>query len=107
MPSTSNASSHGPLPGPPDRGALPAAKSAPHNWLAGLKRIPLHALFSAVGVGARFLPPPWNFAALGGFAAWRAIAELGDYRGKRDTGAKAAIDFASQVGSAAAGAFVP
>jgi hypothetical protein len=36
-------------------------------------------------------------AALGGFAVWRAFAEGSDYKGKRDTGAKAVIDFASQI----------
>lgn len=79
----------------------------PHNWIAGLKRIPLHSLFSLVGVGARFLPPPWNFVALGGFAGWRALEEVRDHQLGLDTPAKAAIDFGSQVGSAVAGAFVP
>lgn len=79
---------------------------APHDWKAGLKRIPIHSLFSLVGVGARFLPPPWNFVALGGFAAWRGVSEYLDYKHKRDTAAKAGIDLASQVGAAAAGAFI-
>lgn len=78
----------------------------PKNWLHGLKRIPLHALFSAVGVGARFLPPPWNIVALSGFAAWRVYAEHQDYRQRKDTRGKALIDLASQVGSAVAGAYV-
>lgn len=79
----------------------------PHNWIAGLKRIPLHSLFAGVGIAARFVPPPWNFVALGGFAAWRALEERRDHAKGLDTPAKAVIDFSSQVGSAVAGAFVP
>jgi hypothetical protein len=78
----------------------------PHDWKAGLKRIPLHSLFAAVGVGARFLPPPWNFVVLGSYAAWRVAEETLDYVKKRDTLAKAGIDLASQLGAAAAGAFI-
>lgn len=79
----------------------------PHDWKAGLKRIPIHSLFSLVGVGARFLPPPYGFIALGGFAVWRAIEEKKDHKKGLDTPTKAVIDWGSQVGSAVAGAFVP
>jgi len=78
----------------------------PHDWKAGIKRIPLHAIFSLVGIGTRFLPPPFNLIALGGFALWRVSEEYKDYAGKRDTGVKALIDAGSQIGSAAAGAFI-
>ena len=79
----------------------------PSNWIAGLKRIPLHALFVGVGIAAHFIPPPYNAIALGGFAAWRAIAEHRDHRIGADTKGKAIIDWASQVGSAIGGAFIP
>ena len=81
--------------------------TTPNGWKQGIQRIPLHSAFSLVGVGARFLPPPWNFVAIGGFAAWRAVEEVRDVTGKRDTHGKAVIDWVSQVGSAAAGAFIP
>lgn len=79
----------------------------PHNWLAGLKRIPLHSLFAGVGIGARFLPPPWNFVVLGGFGVWRAVEEVKDHQKGLDTPTKAVIDWSSQVGSAVGGAFIP
>ena len=79
----------------------------PHDWIQGLKRIPLHSLFAGVGIGARFIPPPYNFVILGAFAVWRGIAEWKDYKGQRDTAGKSWVDFISQVGSAAAGAFIP
>jgi hypothetical protein len=86
--------------------------SRPHGWKAGLKRaLWPHSAFALVGVGIRvaapFLPPPFGPAALAGFALWRVGAEIADYRGKRDTGPKAIIDVASQVGWAAATAFIP
>lgn len=77
----------------------------PNDWIDGLKRIPLHGLFAAVGIGARFLPEQWGLVALCVFTLWRTIAEYGDYKGKRDTAGKAVIDFTSQVGSAVAGFF--
>lgn len=79
-----------------------------HNWIQGLKRIPLHLAGFGVpfGIAAHFAPPPWNFVIVGGLAVWRAIAERSDFKGKRDTGAKAVIDFASQVAGAAIGAFL-
>lgn len=81
--------------------------SGPGNWIHGLKRIPLHMLFSGVGFGAKFLPPPWNYVALGGFAAWRVHEERKDVTKGLDTKGKALIDWFSQVGSAVGGSFIP
>jgi hypothetical protein len=79
----------------------------PHDWIAGIKRIPVHLLFSGVGIGAKFLPPPWNIVALGGFAAWRLYGEHQDHAKGLDTPGKAVIDWLSQVGSAVGGSFLP
>jgi len=80
----------------------------PHGWIKGIKRIPLHLGGFGVpfGLATHFLPPPWNLVVLGGLAAWRAVAEWRDYKGKRDTSAKAGIDYASQVAGAVAGVLI-
>lgn len=91
----------------PDSGGLQAGP-APHNWLDALKRAPLHLAGFGIpfGIAAHFAPFPWNLAIAGGLGVWRAIAERGDFKGKRDTGPKAVIDFATQVAGAAVGALV-
>lgn len=82
------------------------SKMKPNDWKAGLKKIPWHGLFSAVGVASRFLPPPYNIAAFAAFAGWRIGEERRDVALQKDTSAKAVIDAISQIGSAAAGQFI-
>lgn len=80
----------------------------PHNWKLGLKDAPLHlgAFGVPFGIACHFIPPPYNFAALGGLAIWRAIAERQDYKQGDDTKGKAVIDFATQVAGGALGTFL-
>jgi hypothetical protein len=79
-----------------------------HNWLDGLKRIPLHlAVFSApVGVAVHFLPWPFKAAVAGPFILWRIAAEVSDVVQHRDTPAKALIDLLSQTAGAVVGLHV-
>lgn len=84
----------------------------PHGIKQGLKRaLWPHSLFAIAGIGikaaALFLPTPVAPIAWAGFVGWRIAAEIADYRGKRDTGAKAGIDLASQVGWAVVGSVLP
>ena len=74
----------------------------------GLKRVPLHLSGFGIpfGIAAHLAPFPWNLAIAGGLGIWRAVAERSDFRGKRDTGPKAVIDFVSQIAGAAIGALV-
>lgn len=71
----------------------------PHNWLDGLKRIPLHlvAFSLPAALAVYYLPLPWGMLTFWAFSIWRLLAELDDWSDHLDTGPKALIDFLSQT----------